>query len=102
LFISHSDPGFSESNKKIKVADFSGESEGSSIPRGWETMTFKGIEKYSEYFLIKEKGTTVLKAVSHSSASGIIKKIKIDPAEYPIIRWRWILKCRDASIFWQK
>jgi len=89
LFIAHSGPGISESDERIKVADFSGESEGNSTPGGWEIMSFKGIEKHSEYFLIKENGTTVLKAVSHSSASGIVKKIKIDPSEYPIIRWRW-------------
>ena len=30
-----------------------------------------------------------VKAVAEASASGLIRKIAIDPREYPIIQWRW-------------
>ncbi|MBX3304292.1 MAG: DUF3047 domain-containing protein, partial [Nitrospira sp.] len=43
----------------------------------------------------------VIKASSEASASGLIKEVKIDPREYPIIRWRWkvenVLKTSDVT-----
>jgi hypothetical protein len=43
----------------------------------------------------------VVKAESRSSASGLIRKIRIDPAEYPVVTWRWkvtnILKKGDVT-----
>jgi hypothetical protein len=38
---------------------------------------------------VKDGGTVVVKAASHASASGITKEVRIDPKDYPIVRWRW-------------
>jgi hypothetical protein len=52
-------------------------------------MTFKKIDRHTAYSLVKDGGTVVVKAVSESSASGLVREIKIDPKEYPIVQWRW-------------
>jgi hypothetical protein len=53
---------------------------------GWETKEFKGL---TEYTAVDEGGRRVLKAVSRGTASGLIRKISVDPEEYPIISWSW-------------
>ncbi len=52
----------------------------------WETKSFKGA---TEYTLVKDDGRTVLKAVSHAAASGLIRKIRFNPAKYRYLRWSW-------------
>jgi ABC-type dipeptide/oligopeptide/nickel transport system ATPase subunit len=34
-------------------------------------------------------GTVAVKAVSRASASGLVRKVDIDPMKYPVIEWRW-------------
>ena len=70
--------GFAE---EIPVSLFS--SEGLA---GWESKSFKG---FTEYRLVKEDGRTVLKAASHAAASGLIRKMRFDPAKYRYLRWSW-------------
>ncbi len=53
------------------------------------------------YSLAREGGGTVLQASSKNAASGLLKKVKIDASEYPILRWSWkidhTLKGEDAA-----
>jgi hypothetical protein len=53
---------------------------------GWDTKSFKG---FTEYNLEQDGGRTVVKAHSNASASGLFKKIKLDPARYRQLRWSW-------------
>ncbi|MDD5286299.1 MAG: DUF3047 domain-containing protein [Desulfuromonadaceae bacterium] len=53
---------------------------------GWETKSFKGRTDYS---LVKEDSRTVVKAASHDSASGMIRKISFQPSKYRYLRWSW-------------
>lgn len=53
---------------------------------GWTQKSFKGRTHYS---LTKEGDRTVLKASSRSSASGLFKKVKVNPADNPFLRWSW-------------
>jgi Protein of unknown function (DUF3047) len=53
---------------------------------GWEPKVFKGETAYA---LIRENGRTVLKAHSRHAASGLVRKLEIDPREYPRLRWSW-------------
>lgn len=53
---------------------------------GWSDKGFKGRTVYE---LVNDEGRTVIKAHSVRSASGLIKKIKLDTKEYPILRWSW-------------
>ncbi len=73
----------------IEVAKFSSGTIGQGMPEGWNPLTFKKISKHTSYEVVKDGEEVVVKAVSHSSASGLTKEVRIDPKEYPVVRWRW-------------
>jgi hypothetical protein len=79
----------SQSPQVIEVGKFSAENPGDDLPPGWKPLTFKKIKKHTLYRLVKDGDTTVMKAVSNGSASGLTREISIDLKEYPIIQWRW-------------
>jgi len=56
---------------------------------GWEPMTFDKIESHTRYTLVDDSGTTVLRADSQASASGLVSKVNVDPATYPLLSWKW-------------
>jgi len=78
-----------ESPPAIDVGAFSAENPDKALPKHWEPLYFKGIDRHTVYRLVKADGRTVLEARADASASGLIRKISIDPKEYPIIRWQW-------------
>lgn len=53
---------------------------------GWSDKTFKGKTDYS---LVEDNGRTVLKAHSAKAASGLVKKVSVDPRHFPVLRWSW-------------
>jgi Protein of unknown function (DUF3047) len=55
----------------------------------WEPLTFPKINKHSTYTIITEKGHSLLKAESQSSASAIIYRKTWNVYEYPRLRWKW-------------
>lgn len=73
----------------IEVGIFSSSKTSESLPDGWQPLTFRRINRHTDYSLVDEGGTVVVKAVSDQSASGLMRAISIDPAEYPTIQWRW-------------
>jgi hypothetical protein len=85
----------------IEIGKFSAEPAENVLPKDWKPLTFKKIEQHTRYTLVKDGDTTVVKASADASASGLIRKIKIDPKEYPIVQWRWkvsnILKKGDVT-----
>jgi DUF3047 family protein len=85
----------------LEVAKFSVGQAGSGLPEGWKPLTFKKVPKLTSYELVKDGQGVVVKAVSEASASGLIKEVKIDAKEFPIVRWRWkvgnLLKNSDVS-----
>ena len=91
---------YPQSPSVIEVGTFSRESAGQGIPTGWKPLTFKKIEKHTTYELVKDGETVVVKAEADTSASGLVREIRIDPNEYPIVQWRWkvanILKKADV------
>lgn len=68
---------------EIQVSRFSAEG-----LAGWESKSFKG---NTEYRLVKKDGRTAVKATSHGSASGMVRKIRFQPSKYRYLRWSWII-----------
>ena len=91
----------SESPAVLEVGKFSAAAEGSSLPDGWKPLIFKKVPRNTVYTLVKDSGVVVVKAVSAATASGLKKEVKIDPKEYPVVRWRWkvenLLKTGDVT-----
>lgn len=74
------------SAEELMVGNFS-----SSSLESWEEKTFSGNTKYS---LDSLQNTTVLRAESHGSSSGLFIKIKVDLTRYPYLNWRWRIENR--------
>jgi hypothetical protein len=80
---------WAQKDEVINVGTFSSTEPGSGLPADWEALTFKNIKQHTNYSLVNDHGVSVVKAVSKASASGLIRKIEIDPGKFPIIMWRW-------------
>ena len=78
-----------QSGGQLAAGMFSTNRPGETLPAGWQPLTFSNIEQHTDYSLVEEDGTTVVKAVSEQSASGLVRGLSIDPAEYSLIQWRW-------------
>ncbi|MGB3222425.1 MAG: DUF3047 domain-containing protein [Desulforhopalus sp.] len=52
----------------------------------WSPKIFKGETQYS---LVEDNGRKVVQAISHAGASGMVKEIDFNPAEYRYLRWSW-------------
>lgn len=72
----------------LEVGKFSTARIEEGLPDGWEPLTFKKIPP-TRYELVKEKDRVVVKATSSSGASGLIRKITINPSQYPFVQWQW-------------
>lgn len=73
----------------IEVGKFSAQAKGGTLPEEWQPLTFEGIDSRTQYELVKDDGVVVVKALARASGSGLIRHIRIEPREYPVIRWRW-------------
>ena len=78
-----------ESPATMHVGAFSRAQVGGPYPDSWKPLTFHKIDEHTEYSLVEDDGTVVVKAVSHGSSSGLTREVAIDPKEYPIVEWRW-------------
>lgn len=72
---------FVSAEETISVANFS-----ENNLNGWETQSFKNETLYT---IVDINNQTALKAVSNNSASGLVKKIRIDIHKTPYINWQW-------------
>jgi len=90
-----------ESGAVLDVGKFSTSEPGSRLPDGWKPLTFKKIPKLTAYELVRDGDRVVVKATSDASASGLTKEVRIDPKEFPIVRWQWkidnLLKGSDVT-----
>lgn len=52
----------------------------------WTVKTFKGATAYQ---VVIDNGNQVLRGDSRGAASGLVKKLDLDPRDYPFLSWRW-------------
>lgn len=79
VLLCFAEPGFSE--KKLSFGDFA-----QSGLQGWQSKKFKGETRYE---IVEDGATSVLRATSKASASGLVYETEYDPADYPVLSWRW-------------
>jgi hypothetical protein len=53
---------------------------------GWESKVFKGS---TDYQLVQDNGRTVIRAHSRGTASGLFKKVNLDPLRFRYLHWSW-------------
>jgi|GEM_PF-226196 len=56
---------------------------------GWKDQVVYGTKNATVYSFVQDNGKTALMGKSVDGASGLIRKIEIDPKVYPVITWSW-------------
>ena len=83
----------------LVVAAFSALQAGAPLPEIWKPLRVASAKDPTRYTLVNDSGVTVLRAESTAAASGLSRAMKVNPAEFPILQWRWkianILKASD-------
>ena len=83
----------------LPVATFSALAPGAALPEPWRVMGVSSAKNPTRYTLVDDGGTTVVRADAVASASALSRQIRVAPAEYPMLRWRWkianVLKTSD-------
>ncbi|MBI4715387.1 MAG: DUF3047 domain-containing protein [Nitrospirae bacterium] len=82
-------PAQAEERPELPVGIFSSAAAGEGPPPGWKPLTFPKIPRQTTYALVKDGGTTVVRAAGRGSASGLTREVGVDLREYPILQWRW-------------
>jgi hypothetical protein len=54
--------------------------------QGWEEHSFKG---HTQYRLVEQDGSRVLRAESHGTASGLLFETEVNLTQTPYMHWRW-------------
>ncbi|MEO8506635.1 MAG: DUF3047 domain-containing protein [Betaproteobacteria bacterium] len=74
----------------LVVGPFAQATPGGPLPAGWVPLTFSGVERHTEYSLVRDgDGTVVVRALADRSASGLIRKVDLPTDERPLLAWRW-------------
>ena len=81
-----------QASEVLQVAHFSQPPQAEELPSSWQPLLFDGIEQQSSYrHVMTDEGGAVL-AQSQASASGLIRKVDIDPQQLPLVSWQWKVK----------
>ncbi len=59
------------------------------MPTGWEPWILHPSKKRTRYEARGRSGDTVISAYADSAASGLVRRVSLDPAATPWIEWRW-------------
>lgn len=78
-----------ESGPEVVAAPFSVARAGETLAGQWETFTVALGKRHTSYRLVDAGGVTALEASAERGASGLYRKIRIDPKRHPILEWRW-------------
>ncbi len=73
----------------IDVAAFSLHEAGATLPDGWQPWIVLPSKPLTDYALVEDDEKVVVRAEAHSAASGLFRKLDVDPAHFPIVRWSW-------------
>jgi hypothetical protein len=78
-----------EAGPEVAAARFSAGRAGEPPPAEWETFTVALGKRPTGYRLADAGGTVALEASAERAASGLYRKLRIDPRRHPILEWRW-------------
>jgi hypothetical protein len=83
-------PAHAQAPSVLVVGAFSGATPGGALPEGWSPLNFPSVERHTRYTLVAEppRGTAI-EAVAQASASGLVRRIEIDPRTWPRLAWSW-------------
>jgi hypothetical protein len=77
-----------ETGATVEASNFS-EGRAGELPPGWRRFVVSPFDGPTEYRLAAANPSMVLEAHADRSASGLYRRIRIDPRRQPIVEWRW-------------
>lgn len=78
-----------ESGERVEVARFSRRKIGDPLAGIWEPYIILPSKPRTEYRLVGTAEGVALEAKAEHSASGMVRRIRIDPRRHPVLEWRW-------------
>ena len=78
-----------ETGALVEAARFSAGQAGELPPGRWKLFIASPFATHTEYRLVESTPRAVLEARADGSASGVYRRIRIDPARHPVVEWRW-------------
>jgi hypothetical protein len=71
------------------IPRFSTAKPGGPLPGEWKDVPLASFKNNTEYLLVVEDGTVVVRAMAHNSASFLGMTTDFDPHKFPMLSWRW-------------
>jgi hypothetical protein len=82
-------PAMARAQAPLEALRFSALAPGAALPDWLEHITFRGRPRHTDYALVADQGRTVLRARADAATSGVGRELRVDPAAYPVLAWRW-------------
>jgi hypothetical protein len=74
---------------RIEVARFSRRQPGEALAAHWQPYIILPSKPRTDYQLVRVDGAVALQADADKSASGKVRRIRVEPQAYPWLEWRW-------------
>ena len=71
------------------IAPFSAAAAGARLPAPWRIVTLAGVERATQYALVADGASVVLRADAHAAMASITHPLRVDARNARFIRWRW-------------
>jgi hypothetical protein len=71
------------------ITPFSAQQPAPGPPTGWSLVTFRKIPGHTQYTLVRDGETVVVRAQAIKSAAALVSKVRASLREFPILHWRW-------------
>lgn len=73
----------------VAVMRFSALDPGAALPAELRLQTFADRPRHTAYVLARDGERTVLHARSQAATAGIVRDVRVDPRQHPLLAWRW-------------
>jgi len=78
-----------EDAEVVEVARFSRLHAGAPLPADWLGWGLRSGKRATEYRLVNGAGATVLQADAEQAATGLYRRVRVDPGRQPLLEWSW-------------
>jgi hypothetical protein len=78
-----------ETDERVEVARFSRRNPADGLAPHWQPYIILPSKPRTDYKLVRVDGAVALQADADQSASGKVRRIRIEPQAHPVLEWRW-------------
>lgn len=90
LILGLANTSFSQTDSfTVTVDSFSASTEADGLPKGWEPLVFRKVDRRTSYAVEHEGENYFVVARSTAADTGIMKRVDLSIKDYPILSWKW-------------